>query len=178
MFDLDTFIDECIAANREAEPRLAVKAVLDRAVSQPSAVAAVLPPERAGLTPLHVSPELTVIRVVWAPRMHLWPHDHRMWAAIGIYTGGEDNAFYRRDGVGIVESGGKELRERDVCLLGDDAVHAVTNPTTRFAGGIHVYGGDFFATPRSEWSGTPYTEQPYDVERTLAYFEAANQSVV
>jgi predicted metal-dependent enzyme (double-stranded beta helix superfamily) len=178
MFDVDGFIDECIAANREREPRLAVKAVLDRAVSEPTAVAAALPAERAGITRLHVSPELTVIRVVWAPRMHLWPHDHRMWAAIGIYAGGEDNAFYRRDGAGLVESGGKELRERDVCLLGDDAVHAVTNPTTNFAGGIHVYGGDFFSTARSEWSGTPYREQPYDVERTLAYFEAANESVV
>lgn len=176
MFDVDTFVDECIAANREAEPRLAVKAVLDRAVSEPAAVGAALPAEQAGITRLHVSPELTVVRVVWAPRMHLWPHDHRMWAAIGIYAGGEDNAFYRRDGAGLVESGGKELRERDVCLLGDDAVHAVTNPTTSFAGGIHVYGGDFFSTPRSEWSGPPYREQPYDVERTLAYFEAANQS--
>ena len=63
-----------------------------------------------------------------------------------------------------------------MCLLGDDAVHAVTNPTEQFAGAIHVYGGDFFATPRSEWSGPPWVEQPYDVERVLAYFESANQA--
>ena len=30
----------------------------------------------------------------------LYPHDHRMWAAIGIYAGQEDNAFYRRTGAG------------------------------------------------------------------------------
>jgi predicted metal-dependent enzyme (double-stranded beta helix superfamily) len=176
MFDLDTFLDECIAAGREREPRQAVKAALERAVAEPGEVAAALPPERAGITRLHVSAELTVIKVVWAPQMQLWPHDHRMWAAIGIYAGGEDNSFYRRSGSGLVEAGGKALRERDVCLLGDDAVHAVTNPTTKFAGGIHVYGGDFFSTPRSEWNGTPYEERPYDVERTLAYFEACNQS--
>lgn len=177
MFDLDTFIAECIAANAESEPRLAIKAVLERAVSQPAEVAAALPPERAELVRLHASPELTILKVVWAPGMRLWPHDHRMWAAIGIYTGGEDNAFYLRDGSGLVESGGKALRVRDVALLGDDTVHAVTNPTTAFAGGIHIYGGDFFSTPRSEWAGTPYREQPYDVDRTRAYFEAANQSV-
>jgi predicted metal-dependent enzyme (double-stranded beta helix superfamily) len=177
MFDLDTFIADCIAANGESEPRHAIKAVLERAVSQPAEVAAALPPERAELVRLHGSPELTIIKVVWAPGMHLWPHDHRMWAAIGVYTGGEDNSFYRRDGSGLVESGGKALRVRDVCLLGDDTVHAVTNPTTVFAGGIHIYGGDFFSTPRSEWAGTPYREQPYDVDRTRAYFEAANQSV-
>jgi hypothetical protein len=62
-------------------------------------------------------------------------------------------------------------------MLGDDAIHAVTNPTTSFAGAIHVYGGDFFATQRSEWTGPPpYQEEPYDVERVLAYFEAANQT--
>ena len=28
--------------------------------------------------------------------MDIYPHDHRMWAAIGIYAGEEDNAIYRR----------------------------------------------------------------------------------
>ena len=40
--------------------------------------------------------ELTVLHVVWAPRMTIYPHDHRMWAAIGIYAGQEDNSFFRR----------------------------------------------------------------------------------
>ncbi len=174
MFDLDTFVADCIAASRETEPLRAIKELLARAVSTPAALATALPPERAGITALHVSAELTVLNVVWGPRMTLGPHDHRMWAAIGLYTGGEDNAFFRRSGPSLVESGGRELRPRDVCLLGDDAVHSVTNPTTTNAGAIHVYGGDFFATPRSEWIGPPYREQPYDVERVLALFEAAN----
>jgi predicted metal-dependent enzyme (double-stranded beta helix superfamily) len=125
---------------------------------------------------LHVSPELTILKVVWAPGMSFGPHDHRTWAAIGIYTGGEDNAFYRRNGDTLAESGGKSLRPRDVVLLGDNVVHAVTNPTAEFAGAIHIYGGDFFAIPRSEWRGQPYREQPYDVDYVLDYFEAANRS--
>jgi len=73
----------------------------------------VLPPDRAEIVRLHVSPELTVLKVVWAPGMRFGPHDHRMWAAIGIYTGTEDNAFYRRSGdapTGIEPSGGKRLQ--------------------------------------------------------------------
>ncbi len=35
MFDLDTFIADCLTANQEAQPRLAIKEVLDRAVSMP-----------------------------------------------------------------------------------------------------------------------------------------------
>lgn len=176
MFDVDALIEDCLTACREAEPRLAVREVLGRAVSAPQLLAEALPPDRASLTRLFVSDELTVLKVVWGPGMVLAPHDHRMWAAIGIYSGGEDNAFHRRSGAGLVESGGRELRPTDVCLLGDDAVHAVTNPTAQFAGAIHVYGGDFFATPRSEWCGPPYVEQPYDVERVLAQFEAANST--
>ena len=54
----------------------------------------------AELTTLYVSDELTVLKLVWAPGMWLQPHDHRMWAAIGIYGGQEDNTFYRRGGGG------------------------------------------------------------------------------
>jgi predicted metal-dependent enzyme (double-stranded beta helix superfamily) len=174
MFDLDVFLTDCVAARQEAEPLRAIKDVLDRAISSPEAVAAALPPERAGLERLLSSPELTVLKLVWAPGMRLWPHDHRMWAAIGIYTGGEENEFFRRNGTSLVETGGRSLRAGDVCLLGDDVIHAVENPTREFAGAIHVYGGDFFNEPRSEWPSVPYREQPYDVERTLAHFEAAN----
>ncbi|MET0802750.1 MAG: hypothetical protein ABW009_02555, partial [Acidimicrobiales bacterium] len=151
MFDLDTFLADVVAARAEAQPRLAVKEVLDRAVTSPGEVAAVLPPDRAELVRLHVSDELTVLKVVWAPGMSLRPHNHLTWASIGIYTGGEDNAFFRRDGDGLAESGGRELRPSDVCLLGDDTIHSVTNPTTQFAGAIHIYGGDFFALERSQW---------------------------
>ena len=174
MFDTEAFVASCVAARADSEPRLAIKEILTEALARPEEVAAALPAERAGVTALHVSDELTIINVVWAPGMSFNPHDHRMWAAIGMYSGGEDNAFYRRDGQSLVESGGKELRPRDVCLLGDDTIHAVVNPTGDFAGAIHVYGGNFFTTSRSEWTGTPYEEQPYDVQRTLAHFEAAN----
>ena len=42
---------------------------------------------------LYSAPDLTVINVVWPPLFSLYPHDHRMWAAICIYRGREDNAF-------------------------------------------------------------------------------------
>lgn len=174
MFDTDTFVARCVDAVHDTEPRLAVRDVLQEAVANPSAVAAALPPERAEIVRLHVSPELTILKVVWAPGMSFGPHNHRMWASIGIYSGGEDNAFYRRDGDTLAASGGKSLRVGDVALLGDDTIHAVTNPTGEYAGAIHIYGGDFWSTIRSEWRGDPYREQPYDAEYTLRYFEAAN----
>ena len=177
MFDTETFIADCVQASGETEPRLAVKDVLARAMADPISVARSLPPNRAEIVRLHVSPELTILKVAWVPGMSFGPHDHHMWAAIGIYSGGEDNSFYRRAGDTLAPSGGRSLRPRDVVLLGDDTIHAVTNPTTEFAGAIHIYGGDFFATPRSEWRGQPYRERPYDVDYVLNYFEEANRTL-
>jgi predicted metal-dependent enzyme (double-stranded beta helix superfamily) len=176
MFDLDTFITDCVAARAEAQPRLAIREVLDRAVSDPAPVARALPATRAEIDRIHVSDVLTIIKVVWAPGMRIFPHDHRMWAAIGIYGGQEDNSFFRRSPDGVVPSGGTELRERDTVLLGDDAIHAVANPLPRYTAAIHVYGGDFFTQQRSEFDEQTLEEHPYDVTRTMKLFEAANKA--
>jgi predicted metal-dependent enzyme (double-stranded beta helix superfamily) len=176
MFEIDEFLAECINASNDTEPRTAIKMVLERAIAAPQAVASVLPPERAELVPLHVSPTLTVLKVVWTPGMTLPPHDHTMWAAIGIYTGGEDNAFFRPVDGGLAAAGGRALRTGDTLLLGHDVIHAVTNPTAQHAGAIHIYGGDLFAAERSEWDPVTEARRPYDVAAAQTYFEDQNRS--
>jgi predicted metal-dependent enzyme (double-stranded beta helix superfamily) len=177
MFDLDQFLADCREARDETEPRQAVRDVLRRALDRPGEVGDALQPTEGGLDLLHHSPELTVIHVVWAPGMRLFPHDHRMWAAIAIYAGREDNAFYRRSGPGertLTGSGGSSVTDGEVLLLGDDTIHAVTNPTDRLTGAIHVYGGDFVNEPRSQWGPGPEEERPYDMDVALQQFAEAN----
>jgi predicted metal-dependent enzyme (double-stranded beta helix superfamily) len=175
MFDIDNFLSDCTAALGESESRRAIREVLARAMAGHSAVADALDHSVAGLNILYRSPELTVLNVVWAPRMSLQPHDHRMWAAIGIYAGREDNSFYRRQPGGLASSGGKHLETGDVVALGDNTIHAVFNPNRQHTGAIHVYGGDFVATPRSQWDPETLEEQPYDLEGILAQFATANE---
>jgi predicted metal-dependent enzyme (double-stranded beta helix superfamily) len=178
MFDIDTFVDACRRARRETEPRRAVREVLERAVATPDEVAEALRPTEAGFTLLHSAEDLTVVHVVWAPGMAIYPHDHQMWAAIGIYAGAEDNRFFRRSGGGdrraLTPSGGTQLRTGDVRLLGDDTIHAVANPGTGLTGAIHVYGGDFVHQPRSQWGPGPEEERPYDIEDARRQFAQAN----
>jgi predicted metal-dependent enzyme (double-stranded beta helix superfamily) len=179
MFDTDELITACRGALDESEPRRAIRDVLDRFLSRSDEIADALRPTEGGITVLHNSPEITVLHVVWAPKMQLYPHDHRMWAAIGIYRGVEDNAFYRRVGKDrgpITASGGKRVDERDVLLLGDDAIHAVTNPLDRLTAAIHVYGGDFVREPRSQWSLELSDERPYDLAQTQQEFAEANRA--
>lgn len=179
MFDIDALTDQCEAARAEGDPYSAIREVLERAVAEPAAVAQALRPSEGGISLLHHTPALTIIHVVWAPGMRLYPHDHRMWAAIGIYAGQEDNSFYRRSGPehrALTESGGTTLREGGVLLLGDDTIHAVANPTERLTGAIHVYGGDFVNQVRSQWGPGPLEERPYDMNEVNHQFDEANRA--
>jgi predicted metal-dependent enzyme (double-stranded beta helix superfamily) len=175
MFDLDGFLADLVSCSSETDARRAAKEVVDRAMTTPDRVADVLAPTAGGLRLLHHAGDLTVINVAWAPGMRLMPHDHRMWAVIGIYAGTEDNHFYRRGSTSeIVETTGRRLDAGDVCVLGTDAIHSVENPAPRITGAIHVYGGDFVNEPRSQWGPGDLIERPYDLDEVNRLFREAN----
>ena len=182
MFDLDRFADDCRTALAEDRGgHRAVREVVARAAADPAGVLAALgEPRRAGVQKLYHAPDLTILNVVWGPRMTIMPHNHRMWAVIGVYTGCEDNIFWRRmDGGGarVEAAGAKALRAGDCAALGKDIIHSVTNPIARLTGAIHVYGGDFFRADRSEWDPETLREQPYDVEKAIRLFEETNAAL-
>lgn len=181
MFEVDGFTRACRAALDDPAPRRAIRDLLAEAVSDsPAIVAALGEPDRAGLTPLYESPELTIVHVVWGPRMSVLPHDHTMWAAIGVHAGREDNLLWRRlpgDAPCRIEAAGAHsIGPGEVLALGADAVHSVLNPMDRLTAAIHVYGGDFFhRTSSSEWPPEDLTARPFDMNRTRAEFERANR---
>ena len=174
--DVEQFVADCIAANKEGDPQQAVKDVLARAVHDPgAALKAIGEPEQAGINVFHRSPKLTIFAANWTPLMNLMPHNHKMWALIGIYTGREDNILWRRSEEGVTAYGADCLFEGDVGVLPKSAIHSVTNPLERFTGGIHIYGGDFFATTRSQWDPETLKEQPSDGDVIRGIFERANE---
>ena len=180
MFDLDRFIADCRSARAADRSSRTISEVVKRAVSDPaSLLKAFGEPRGAGIKELYRSSDLSILNVVWAPRMMIMPHNHHMWAIIGVYGGREDNIFWRRianDGEGQLEAAGaRSLAAKDAQPLGDDIIHSVTNPTSKFTAGIHVYGGDFFATHRSEWDPDTLSEQPSDGNRSRQIFEEANR---
>jgi predicted metal-dependent enzyme (double-stranded beta helix superfamily) len=175
MFDLDEFLQACQAAILESP--VAVKELVERAVAMPDAVDATLGiPAKGGVVPLHRSRDFTVLHVIWPPGVHLYPHEHRMWAANGIYAGREENLLYRRARGSIVVSGAKELDAGSVLLLGDEAIHSVANPLRSYTAAIHVYGGDYFAIPRSEWDRETLEERPFSVEHLRRVLADADEA--
>ena len=175
MFDKEQLILDCRAALDGQRDARNVREVVARAVADPATVLRRLgEPKRGGIEPLHRSPELTIINVLWPAGQVIMPHNHAMWAVIGVYTGREDNILWRRlpdDVNGRIEAAGaKTLGTKDVLSLGADAIHSVVNPLSRLTGSIHVYGGDFFGVARSEWDPEALNELPYDMEKVLRMF--------
>jgi predicted metal-dependent enzyme (double-stranded beta helix superfamily) len=176
MFDLETFIQECVAAVSGADGEKAMRELVARAVSDPSSISEALGASRkAGFEILHRAPDLTILDFCWAPWMCFKPHDHSMWSVVGIISGREDNVFWRRTEGSIEAAGARTLGPRDVAALGRDIIHSVVNPIGKVTRAIHVYGGDFFAPPRprSEWDHETLVERPWDLEHSRRLFADA-----
>ena len=179
MFEVDRFIDDCRTAMKDTDSLKAVQEVVAEAVADPARLIEVLGEPKLGtVNCLYRSEDLTIINPIWAPRMTIMPHNHNMAAVIGVYTGREDNIFWRRvkdDPDGHIEAAGADsLGPGKTVLLGKNIIHSVTNPTGRFASAIHVYRGNFYEEHRSEWDPEDLTEKDYDIEKNMALFEEAN----
>ena len=178
MFNLDNFIESCESAVTNNETHLEIKEIVEKAVSDPeSLMKAVGEPSKTGASPIFSSSKLTIVNVVWAPWVTIYPHNHNIWAVIGIYSGREDNIFWRRineDKQGRIEAAGaRSLCLGDVTPLGPDIIHSVNNPIPRNSGAIHIYGGDFFHVEnRSEWDPEDLTEHEYNAENVKNVLES------
>jgi len=176
MFSIDRFIEACRTAVATTDAERTVEELVAEAVSDPASVVQALPePERAGFEVLHRGPDLTILHFAWAPWMSFKAHNHRMWSVVGIFSGREDNIFWRRTPDAIEAVGARSLGTRDVARLGRDIIHSVVNPVGKMTRAIHVYGGDFFAPPRprSEWDPETLAERPWDLADTRHRFAEA-----
>jgi predicted metal-dependent enzyme (double-stranded beta helix superfamily) len=176
MFDRQRFVQDCIEAAPDGEK--AVREVVLAAVSAGQQVMQGFgEPKHAGIFLLYRSPELTILNFAWAPCMSLMPHNHQMYSVVGIYSGREDNVFWRRTQSSIEAAGAKSLGVGDVATLGPNAIHSVLNPIAKMTCAIHVYGGDFFdpPVPRSEWDHESLVERPWDIDRVRTLFRDAEK---
>jgi predicted metal-dependent enzyme (double-stranded beta helix superfamily) len=175
MFDKERFISDCRSALDGDRASRNVREIVARAVGDPAEVARGLDaPTVGGFHVLHRSTELTVLNVLWPAGMIIMPHNHSLWAVIGVYNGREDNVLWRQlpeDANGRIEAAGaKTLAAGDTIVFGADVIHSVVNPLGRTTGAIHIYGGDFFDVSRSEWDPESLHEKPYDMEKVLRMF--------
>jgi predicted metal-dependent enzyme (double-stranded beta helix superfamily) len=173
MFNVDNFVKAC-----QGEPPSAIKELLEEALRAPENIKEALATIGGGKNVgegsmgdlmIYRSSDLTILKAAVPAKFKSLPHNHLMWAVIGVYDGQENNYFYRRSRDGLEAAGGKQLRPPDVLVLGVDAVHAIENPLDRTSYAIHVYGGDLPAAPRRMWNPFTRQEEPFEYQSMMRY---------
>ena len=178
MFDKDRFVEDLRAARYESDSMDAISEVITKAIQDPASIIRALgAPGRGRAEQLYADESITISNIIWGSEMWVPPHDHLMWAVIGVYQGQEDNTFWRDQDGNLQEMGGVSLTKGDVRKLGADAVHSVRNPSLQLCGAIHVYGGDFFgAIPRRHsWNPQTLERGTYDYEFINSLRNEANE---
>jgi predicted metal-dependent enzyme (double-stranded beta helix superfamily) len=163
MFSANEFVREVQAASVATDPIAAVQQVVATAIADGSSIDSVLGTERkADNDSLFSSEDLTVQRIIWVPGLPSVPHEHRMWAVVGVYAGEELNRIYERSPGGLKEVGNRAIAEREVFVLDADAIHSVENCGDVWTAALHVYGGDIVNGERNAWGPdgreVPFTE--------------------
>ena len=173
MFNIDNFVKAC-----QGQPPSAVKELLEEALRDPESIKQALAAigggknvDEASMGDLVIyrSSDLTVLKAAVPAKFKSPPHNHLMWAVIGVYDGQENNYFYRRSSDSLETAGGKQLRPPDVLVLGEEAVHAIENPLDRTSYAIHVYGGDLLGAPRRMWNPFTLQEEPFEYQTARRY---------
>jgi predicted metal-dependent enzyme (double-stranded beta helix superfamily) len=167
----DEFVTQCRGAAAEGAPPAAAQELLQRATKDARLAKAL--GRTPGVNVLHNGADITILHVVMEPRPdHAGdpiPHDHRLWAVIGVLHGSEENRFFRRAESGLELSGVEILAPGDVLAMDEDAIHSVRNPSNdQPSGALHVYGGDLISAEKSMWSEGTQSEQPFDFFRVVA----------
>ena len=181
MFDLSRFTESCRQALQAADAAAAVQIIVRDAVGDPKSIAAVFGKGRADTdttaqyTFLHQSHDLTIMQVIAPRRFRSPPHNHLVWAVIGMYEGCERSTFYRRDGTRLREDSVHDVTAPEVIPLTQDAIHGIANPLDRPSYALHVYGGTLANPARSIWNPFTFEEEPFQLATLSKYEEAMNR---
>jgi predicted metal-dependent enzyme (double-stranded beta helix superfamily) len=160
MYEFDQFIGDLREGIKAADFK-AVQESVRRALHDKPFVA-----DPTRMQVLHDEPGLMVLHAAVGAGFASPPHDHRTWAVIGVYSGQEDNTFYRLAGNSraIEQIGGRSLRDHDVMMLQSDAIHKIANPRKETLLALHVYGVNILNIERSAWDPLTGKERPFDIK--------------
>jgi predicted metal-dependent enzyme (double-stranded beta helix superfamily) len=171
-FDTDQFVHDCLVASKEPDATLALRELVERAVSSPHQLDQMFPvpldPDEDGI--IYRSPELTVTTAIFPKGFTTGIHNHLMAAVIGVWSGIEDNFLFSPQQHGVSPRGSQRVLAGDVIVLDALDIHDVHVPSASWSCALHVYLGDLIAAPRSAWTNEESSETPFDGEKLRAHW--------
>lgn len=170
MMRIQELVERCRDAVTAQDPVATVMAELDAFLHQRNLEQQLGAAQRSTYEALYRGSDLLVLHGVVPPTPKpVDPHDHRMWAVIGVYHGQEDNQLYARTGDATLEPIERfSVSAGEIRSLDSSTIHSVQAAGGQYLGAVHVYGGDLFGTPRSAWRDG--VEQPNDESAMPALF--------
>ena len=170
MMRIQELVERCRDAVTAQDPVATVVAELDAFLHQRNLEQQLGTAQRSTYEALYRGSDLLVLHGVVPPTPKpVDPHDHRMWAVIGVYHGQEDNQLYARTDDAALEPIERfSVSAGEIRSLDASTIHSVQAAGGQYLGAVHVYGGDLFATPRSTWRDG--VEQPNDESAMPALF--------
>ena len=122
MFSIENFIEDCVSTVEHDPTHKGVADLFSQSLGQPRTASSANLGEPTEMTNqvLYKSDKLTIMNVVWAPGMTVMPHNHDMWAIIGMYGGREDNIYWRR----IKDHPNGKIEAAGALLAGHGRIHA------------------------------------------------------
>jgi predicted metal-dependent enzyme (double-stranded beta helix superfamily) len=167
---IQELVEQCRDAATTQDPVIGVMEVLGTFLHQLNLEQQLGAADRSTYEALYRGRDLLVLHGVVPPTPRpVDPHDHRMWAVIGVYRGQEDNQLFARTDDATLEPTDRfSLRAGEIRPLDVSTIHSV-RAVGGYLGAVHVYGGDLFGTPRSTWRGG--VEQANDESALTAFFE-------
>ena len=167
--DIQELIERCRDAATANEPITGVMDALAAFLHQPDLEKLLGTADRSTYEALYRGRDLLVLHGVVPPTPRpVDPHDHRMWAVVGVYHGQEDNRLFARTAAGLEPTERFSVRSGEIRQLDASTIHSVQAAGGRYLGAVHVYGGDLFGTSRSTWIDG--VEQPHDESALPALF--------
>ena len=166
-----TVTERCLEALKTSDPQGAVESILLEAARDPATAGAISGRTKfASLEDLAIyrSARLTLLAGALPPGFRAGPHNHNLWSVVSVCAGQEDNEFFERSGDGLKPIGKASVIAPAVLANGVDVIHAIRNPLDEPLLVLHAYGGDLFATPRSNWDPETSKEIPYDWKKVLS----------
>jgi predicted metal-dependent enzyme (double-stranded beta helix superfamily) len=169
---VEELIEGCRGAVTTQDPVTAVMEVLGAFLHQRNLEHQLGTADRSTYDALYRGNDLLVLHGVVPPTPKpVDPHDHRMWAVVGVYHGREDNQlFARTDDAALEPTERFSLSAGELRPLDPSTVHSVQASGGGYLGAVHVYGGDLFGTPRSTWRNG--VERPTDESALPAFFRS------
>lgn len=163
-FTYDGFVEAARAAARESESTTAVRALLEKTLDDPAAIAEAIPDQAEDEIMLFEDETVSIWSCRFQPFVVMPPHEHKMTVHVGVFQGGEKNILFRRERESLKHVSTKVVRPGEVLSIGPDGIHAVTAEGDRPSHALHVYLGPLMQVERALFDWQSGAEVDFTME--------------